>query len=87
MATVGHMYTTPAHTSRNTPVDWRQLKVAGRAACKQSREQNGFQVVAEKLEERREFWKKRNRKLHERAPQLVFVSVLFCRIVAFKSRT
>lgn len=43
---------TVAHTSRKTPVDWRQLKVTVQAACKQSKDQNGFQVVGEKREER-----------------------------------
>ena len=92
-AAVGHMYTTPTHThthththtrAGNTPVDWRQLKVAGRAACKQSREQNGFQVVAEKLEE--SFGKRGTENSMKELLSWFLCRCLFCRIVVLESR-
>lgn len=42
---------TELHTSMKTPVDLRQLRVTVQAACKQSKEQNWFQVVRDKREE------------------------------------
>ena len=75
------------HTHRragNTPVDWRQLKVAGRAACKQSREQNGFQVVAEKLEE--SFGKRGAENSMKELLSWFLCRCLFCRIVVLESR-
>ena len=43
---------THIHTSTKTPVGWRQLKVTVQAACKQSKDQNRFQVVREDQEKR-----------------------------------
>lgn len=64
-----HNSHTDSHTSTKTPVDGRQLMVTVQAACKQSKEQNGFQVVREKQEESAgEEEQKLNRKT-----QLVFV--------------
>lgn len=40
-----HTTQTDIHASMKAPVDWRQLKVTVQAACKQSKEQNGFRVV------------------------------------------
>lgn len=47
-----HTRTHKCKHKHETPVDWRQLRVTVQAACQQSKEQNGFQVVREKGKQR-----------------------------------
>lgn len=50
--THAHTRTHKCKHKHETPVDWRQLRVTVQAACQQSKEQNGFQVVREKGKQR-----------------------------------
>lgn len=63
------------HSCAKTPVNWRQLRVTVQAACKQSKEQNEFQVVAEKLKE--SVWKEEN---YWQQLKTTCMKLLFCAV-------